>query len=283
MSKEGYELVESSINQKVLYSFLAIMFISFCIGIITSVVRLVNGVPFGHDFRYYYIAVNRFWMGQDIYEVEGYLYLNYFCVLCVWMLLPEYLSFTIHLMITFGMFFYILKNVKNSYQEWWLYGNILMVFWWSMLFNTNIWITFSLYMYQKYKDKWFAPLFLLLAFYKLTSIIAFGILFLINLYFERKLRKEIFPALILVLGIVLMSFITSSGVGGNVVSYNDMLIFLQVPHYFWWSVPILVFIEYKKYPINKVKWFWILFCTFEIVLCLAFLPLITEGIETFVS
>ncbi len=283
MSEEGDKLVENGLNRNVLYSFLAIMCISFCIGIITSVVRFINGVPFGHDFRYYYIAVKQFWAGQDIYDIEGYLYLNYFCVICVWMLLPEYFSFSIHITITIVMFFYILKNVKNEYEEWWLYGNILMVFWWSMLFNTNIWITFSLFMYQKNREKWFSPLFLLLAFYKLTSVIAFAILFLINLYYERKIRKEIIPALILVIIITLVSFFTSAGVSGNAISYNDILIFLQVPHYFWWSVPILAFIEYKKYPVEKVKWFWILFCAFEIILCLTFLPIITEGIETFIS
>ncbi|MFX1237061.1 MAG: hypothetical protein ACFFAS_12585 [Promethearchaeota archaeon] len=283
MSENEDKIVKDGLNPTPLYSFLAGMCISFCIGVITSTVRLINGIPFGHDFRYFYSAVNHFWTGQDIYSVEGYLYLNYFCILCVWMLLPEYLSFTLHLLITLIMFYFILKNISNEYQEWWLYGNIIMVFWWSMLFNTNIWITFSLFMYQKHREKWYSPLFLFFAFYKLTSILAFGLLFLINLVFEKKIKKEIIPALVLVISLTFLSYITSMGVGLNVISYDDLLIFLQVPHYFWWSVPILSFIEYKNFSIDKVKKFWIVFCILEIVLCLVFLPIIAQGIETFVS
>ncbi|MFX1273773.1 MAG: hypothetical protein ACFFBP_12005 [Promethearchaeota archaeon] len=284
---------KDGLNKKIIVIFLAIMVLVFIIGIITSFFRYFNGYNPGHDFYYFYNAVQKFWLtGENLYEdniinlfqIEGYFYLNYFCIICFWMLLPFPISFSIHLIITFLMFYLILKNIRGIYQEWWIYGNIIMVFWWSMLFNTNIWIAFALFMYQKYRDKWYSPLFLFLAFYKITSIIAFGLLYLVNLIFEKKIRWNQVPALIGVVMIMGISYLTSTGINANNTLGSEMvLLLLQVPHYIWWSISILAFIEYKKYPIKHVKIFWIIFCVFEIILCLVFLPIIAFGIETFIS
>ena len=274
--------VQGGISQKVILILLITMVITFFIGIITSVVRLNYGYSFGHDFRYYYREVNAFWTGGAIYQA-GFFYLNYFYFLCAWMLLPEYISFSIHILITLVMFFLILRNIKNEYKEWWIYGNILMVYWWGMTFNTNMWIAFALFMFQKYRDKWYSPLILFFAFFKPTSLLAFGLLYLINLVFEREIRWKQIPLLIGVIGVVAISYLTSTGINESAIAYEDLLIFLQVPHYIWWSVPILTFIEYKEYSIENVKKFWIIFCCFEIILCLVFLPIIAADLETFVS
>ncbi len=275
--------LQEGMNQKVIQILLVTMAITFIIGIITSIVRLNYGYSFGHDFRYYYREVNAFWNGEEIYQA-GFFYLNYFYFLCAWMLLPEYISFSIHILITFIMFYLILRNVKNENQEWWIYGNILMVYWWGMTFNTNIWIAFAFFMFQKYRDKWYSPLILFLAFYKFTSIVTFGLLYLINLFFERKIRWKQVPVLAAVIGLVGISYLTSAGINESAIAYEDLLIFLQVPHYIWWSVPILVFIEYKEYSIDKVRKFWVIFCIFEIVLCsILFIPAIAFDFQSFIS
>jgi len=283
--------IKNILNKNIIYIFSAIMCIVFLIGIITSLVRFSHGVAFGHDFRFFYQAVQDFWVtGENLYkdniitpfQIEGYFYLNYFCILCVWMLLPLPLSFTIHLSITFIMFYLILKNIDTIYEEWWIYGNILMVFWWSTLFNTNIWIAFALFMYQKKREEWYSPLFLIFAFYKITSIIAFGIIYIINLIFEKKIRWNQIPALLGIFLITGISYLTSVGINTtNTFGTEMILLLLQVPHYIWWSIAILAIIEYKKYPIKHVKRFWIIFTIFEIVLLLIFLPIIAIGLETF--
>jgi len=274
--------LQGILSKKVVSILLIGMIITFIIGIITSIVRLINGIPFGHDFRYYYREVNDFWTGGEIYQA-GFFYLNYFYFLCAWMLLPLYISFTIHLLITFLMFYLILKHVTNEYQEWWIYGNILMVYWWGMLFNTNIWIAFAFFMFQKYRDKWYSPLILFLAFFKFTSILAFGLIYLINLIFEKKIRWKQVPILGVVIGAVAISYFTSTGINESAIAYEDLLIFLQVPHYIWWSIPILIFIEYKEYSIENVKKFWIIFCVFEIILCIIWLAFNANVLESFVS
>ena len=281
-SKASNENAQGYLSKKVLLILLVSIIITFIIGIITSIVRLYNGIPFGHDFRYYYREVNSFWTGGEIYQA-GFFYLNYFYLLCAWMLLPLYISFTIHLVITFIMFYLILRNIQNEYQEWWIYGNIIMVYWWGMLFNTNIWIAFALFMFQKYRDKWYSPLVLFIAFFKFTSILAFGLLFLINLIFEREIRWKQLPVLVGVIGVVAISYLTSTGINESAIAYEDLLIFLQVPHYIWWSVPILVFIEYKEYAIENVKKFWIIFCIFEIVLCIIWLAFNASLLGSFIS
>jgi hypothetical protein len=181
------------------------------------------------------------------------------------------------------MFYLILKSIKNDYQEWWIYGNILMVYWWSMLFNTNIWIAFAFFIFQKYRDRWYIPLVLFFAFFKITSILAFGLLYLINLIFEREIRWKQLPVFAGVFTVVAISYLTSTGINESAITSEDLLIFLQVPHYIWWSVPILTLIEYKKYSMENVKKFWIIFCIFEIILCLVFLPLIANELGTFIS
>jgi len=274
--------VQGGLSKNVILILSISMIITFIIGIITSVVRLNNGIPFGHDFRYYYREVNNFWKGGEIYQA-GFFYLNYFYFLCAWMLLPESISFSIHLIITFIMFYLILKSIKNDHQEWWIYGNILMVYWWGMIFNTNMWIAFALFMFQKYRDRWYSPLILFLAFFKITSILAFGLLYVINLIFERKIRWKQIPMFAGVFSIVAISYFTSTGITESAIAYEDLLIFLQVPHYIWWSVPILAFIEYKEYSMDHVKKFWIIFCTFEIILCFIWLGFNASDLGTFIS
>ena len=182
------------------------------------------------------------------------------------------------------MFYLILRNIDTVYEEWWMYGNILMVFWWATLFNTNIWIAFALFMYQKKREEWYSPLFLIFAFYKITSIIAFGILYLINLIFEKKIRWNQFPGLIGILLITGISYLTSVGINTtNTFGTEMVLLLLQVPHYIWWTVSIMAITEYKKYPIKNIKIFWIIFTIFEIVLLVIFLPIITIGLETFIQ
>lgn len=290
MSEEN---IKDKLDNKTIYILLTIMGIVFLIGIITSLVRLSHGVAFGHDFRFFYQAVQNFWInGKNLYQdnvvstfqIEGYFYLNYFCVLCVWMLLPLPLSFLIHLLITIIMFYLILRNIDTIYEKWWMYGNIIMVFWWATLFNTNIWIAFALFMYQKKREEWYSPLFLIFAFYKITSIIAFGILYLVNLLFEKKIRWNQFPGLVAIFIITGISYLTSVGINTiNTFGTDMLLLLLQVPHYVWWTVSILAITEYKKYPIKNLKIFWIVFTIFEIVLLLIFLPIITTGLDTFIQ
>ena len=118
---------KDGMSKKTIYIFLGIMVMVVLIGTITSYVRwYYHGIAFGHDFRFFKEAVQKFWLtGENLYEnniistfkIEGYFYLNYFCILCFWMLLPLPFSFIIHLLITITMFYLILKKIETIYQE----------------------------------------------------------------------------------------------------------------------------------------------------------------------
>ena len=269
--------VQSILNRKLFYIFLTILLICFFVGILTSAMGMFGKFELGHDFRYFHEAVNNFWNGESIYnqdEKGGFFYLNYFCILFFWMLLPEYFSFSIHLIITFTMFYFILKNIETKYQEWWLYGNLIMIYWWSMLFNTNIWITFAFIMFLKYKDKWFSPLFLFLAFYKITTILVFILLYIIILYFEKKIKRNQILVLICVIIVSFISFLTSEGISINALASEDSFLFIQLPHYFWWSILILIFTQFKNYSTKTIIIFWMSYSIFEFLFSLYFLRIL---------
>lgn len=263
---------EGGLSKKEIYIFSIGLLISFLLGIYSSIfAQIIMGTPFGHDFRIFYRNVNGFWSGVDI-DQSDFFYLNYFYFLCFWMVLPLYISFAIHLSITFTMFFLIIKNIDNKYQKWWFYGNSPMVYFWATLFNTNIWIAFSLFMFQKYRDKWYSPLILIFAFYKITSILAFGLLYIVNLIYEREIRWKQLPVIALILGFVSISYLTSSAIGEKVVSANDFFLFFQIPHAVWYSVHLLAYISYNQFPMEKIRKFWIYYSITEIMITTLYLP-----------
>ncbi|MBY9005298.1 MAG: hypothetical protein KGD63_00910 [Candidatus Lokiarchaeota archaeon] len=271
--------IQCILNKKLVYFFIIVLIIVFFFGILSSALELFSVFEFGHDFRYFFEAVNNFWRGNDTYiqdENGGFFYLNYFCILCFWMLFPFYISLIIHLSLTSIMFYLILRNIKTKYHEWWLYGNLIMVYWWAMLFNTNIWITFAYIMFLKYREKWYSPIFLFLAFYKITTIIAFIILYCMIILFEKKIKKKQFITLLGVIGISFISLLTSYGISGNVLTFEDSLLFIQIPHYFWWSILIFEYTRYQKFSVKTLKIFWVSFVIFEFLFGLIFLQIIVE-------
>jgi len=232
---------------------------------------------FGHDFALFYNDVNGFWHGTGIYNF-GFFYLNYFYFLGIYMLIPNYISLIIHIIITDILFYLILKESDNDYKNFWLYANLPLILYYSIAFNTDIWIVFSFLFYQKYREKWWAPFFLLLGFFKITPIIAFGVLFLINLIFERKIRWNQFPALLITFGIVAISFLTSEGLLESSALYREYIIaetgvdlIIQFSHLAWISFPIAVLWEYIELGQKRLKLFWIGFLMFSI--CYAILTL----------
>ncbi len=225
----------------------------------------------GHDFALFYNDVNGFWRGTGTYNF-GFFYLNYFYFLGVYMLIPSYISLIIHIIVTDIMFYYILKSLENDYEDYWMYANIPLVLYYFIAFNTDVWIVFSLLFYQKYREKWWSPFFLLLGFFKITPVIAFGVLFLINLIFEKKIRWNQVPALVVVFGITAISFLTSEGLLESSAEFREFIIadtgvdlVIQFSHLVWVSFPIAVLWEYVELDKKKLKYFWISFLIFSLI------------------
>jgi hypothetical protein len=226
---------------------------------------------FGHDFGLFYRDVNGFWYGTGTYNF-GFFYLNYFYYLCIWMLIPSYISLIIHVALTNIMFYLILKILDNDFENFWMYANLPLVLYYSIAFNTDVWVVFSLIFYQKYREKWWSPFFLLLGFFKITPIIVFGALFLINLIFEKKIRWNQVPALAIVFGITAISFLTSEGLMESAANFRNYIItdtgidlIIQFSHLVWISYPIAVLWEYLELEEKKLRIFWIGFAIFSLI------------------
>ncbi len=238
---------------------------------------------FGHDFALFYNDVNGFWRGTGTYNF-GFFYLNYFYFLAVYMLIPNYISLIIHIIITDIMFYLILKKLDNNYENFWMYANLPLILYYSIAFNTDLWIVFSFLFYQKYREEWWAPFFLLLGFFKITPIIAFGALFFINLIFEKKIRWNQVPALAIIFGITALSFLTSEGLLESTASFREYIIaetgvdlIIQFSHLAWISFPIAVLWEYIELNEKKNRIFWICFCIFSILYALLTLYFVSSS------
>jgi len=136
----------------------------------------------------------------------------------------------------------------------------------SITFNTDIWIVFAFFLFLKYRKEWYSPFFLLLAFFKITPILTFGLIFLIILYFEREFIVKILPSLIVVFLITGISFLTTTDLisrvtdfGENLIKNMGIIVFFQPPHFCWWSIPIMLVTQYKRIDNKFLKKIWIFY------------------------
>lgn len=221
---------------------------------------------FGNDFGIFYREVEAFWNGEEIYN-EGFFYLNYFFILYGWIILfPIQISIFIHIGISTLLYYIIVINLDNYHHYGWFLGNFFLFLLWLFIINTNILVIFSLIMYQKKRDKFWAPFLLILSFYKITVVLVFGLIFLINLIYEKKIYWNQIPALIITILIILISFVSSyDGLVGSALSYGDLGIAFQSPHFVWWSIPIMVFSEQNEYSESAIKRICVIFFILQIV------------------
>lgn len=258
-----------------------------------QIIGLLLGIihnHFGSDFAIYYSNTKNFWLNQETYQT-GFFYLNYFYFLCIWMfLLPEIVGLIVHIILTDLMFYYIMKSVKNYYELYWFYANIILLLIHSATFNTDIWIVFGFLLFLNKRNEWYSPFFLLLGFFKITPILTFGILYLFLLYYERKEMIKILPSLTAVFLIVLISFLTSTGlissVAGfweNLIDETGIIVFFQPPHFIWWSIPLMIFIKYKGISYRSSKKIWISYACIILLYELMILVLSASTISEYLS
>lgn len=243
------------------------------ISIILSIVVYIIGIAlsyysyltedgiFGFDYNIYHTAVSAYWRGESPYSGAWFFYLNYFFYLCAWMyLLPFMIGMILHIIITEIMFYYILRDINTAYHEGWYYGNVIVIIGAFITLNTDIWSTFAFFMYLKYRDKWYSPFFFFLSFFKATAIIAAALLYIVNLIFEKKFRWNQIPAFVVVLGIVLLSYLTSEGLHEDVAVGLQWGLLVQMPHLMWWSISLFAFTQYKQYSKKTLTRIWVGYC-----------------------
>jgi len=238
---------------------------------------------FGSDFSIYYENTKAFWLNQETYQMGDFFYLNYFYFLNAWVLLvPKSIGLILHLILTDLMFYYIIKNINLIYELYWFYGNLFLILIYSITFNTDIWIALSFLLFLKYRRRWYSPFFLLLSFFKIAPILAFGLIFLILLYYERETLINLLPGLTGVFIIIGISFLTSTGLissvtnfGNNLFTDMGIIVFFQPPHFCWWSIPLLVYTKFKTIDIRIAKKVWIIYAC--VTLCYGFYILILSS------
>ncbi len=228
---------------------------------------------FGSDFSIYYENTKNFWLNQESYQIGDFFYLNYFYLLNAWVLLfPKSIGLILHIILTNLMFYYIIKHVNSVYELYWFYANLFLILIYSITFNIDIWIVFSFLLFLKYRRKWYSPFFLLLGFFKITPILAFGLIFLIIIYYEREILIKLLPGLTVVFIIIGISFLTSTGLMSSVTNFGNnlftdmgIIVFFQPPHFCWWSIPLLFYTKFKTIDIRIAKKVWIIYAC--ITLC----------------
>lgn len=238
---------------------------------------------FGSDFSIFYENTKDFWLNQETYQMGDFFYLNYFYFLNAWvLLLPKSIGLILHLILTNLMFYYIIKNINLVYELYWFYANLFLILIYSITFNTDIWIVLSFLLFLKYRRRWYSPFFLLLSFFKITPILAFGLIFLIILYYEREILIKLLPGFTGVFIIIGISFFTSTGLissvtnfGNNLFTDMGIIVFFQPPHFCWWSIPLLVYTKFKAIDIRMAKKVWIIYAC--VSLCYGFYILIQSS------
>ncbi|MGV9172507.1 MAG: hypothetical protein ACOC44_16115 [Promethearchaeia archaeon] len=237
-------------------------------GIFTSIIL----GDIAYDFGIYYRDVQGFWFSDDPYgEIEFY-YLYYFYFLYAWIAFLDVLvALLIHIAFTHLTLYYVLKKIdlNDSNEKLWFITNLPLFFWFSITFNVNSIILFALLFYQVNKGKWYAPLSLLLAFYKATSILAFGFLFLINLiYDEKKIKAKELPMLGMVFGIVAISLLIGlENIVTNVATSKGFDVALQATHLIWVSYPFLILVKNLDFNEKQIRWVWTSYVVFWVIFC----------------
>ncbi|MEJ2279166.1 MAG: hypothetical protein P8Y70_15685 [Candidatus Lokiarchaeota archaeon] len=173
-------------------------------------------------------------------------------------------GFFLFLTITMAMYLIILKNLKTAYDNWWFIGNALIITLAFITFNVDIWLVFSLFIYQKYHKKWFSPFFFLLAIFKGTFIIPALFLIILNIYFEKQVYWKQIPGILIIFFIIIISVITSTGLYSNIGSSKNSNLLFQVTHWMWWSFPFAIFLKYKSISMRNLKIFWVSYFILEI-------------------
>lgn len=252
MSDKALKFEKVNIKWKILV--LGIFLVFQAIGLI---INLVYGFP--SDFDYYYRDVKHFWMGSDIYET-GFFYLYYFYYLFAWIaFLPRVVSLFIFLFLSDLILWYIVSSIEDRREMYWALGNLPFGFYFSVAFNVNIIIAFSFILFQKTRKKWYAPIFLLLGFYKVTPIAVFFFIFGINWYFEKFRnvdKKQILTYIFITLILIHSFFMSFTQIDNNLTQFGRFCPLIQLPHFFWISYPLNLFIRNKEYSLRKVMYFW---------------------------
>jgi hypothetical protein len=276
---------ETHIGKRNVFVFLLLIITIQFIGLVLGIIHN----HFGSDFAIYYTNTKSFWLNQEIYQT-GFFYLNYFYFLCVWMfLLPEIIGLFLHILLTDLMFYYIMKSIKDYYELYWFYANIVLILIHSATFNTDIWIVFGFLLFLKKSTKWYSPFFLLLCFFKITPILTFVLFFLILLHYERKMIIKMLPSLTVVFLIILISFLTSTGlissVAGfweNLINETGIIVFFQPPHFIWWSLPLMALIRYKRISNKLSKKIWVIYTCITLFYGFLILILSTSVISDYI-
>jgi len=213
------------------------------------------------DFTIYYLDVNNFFRGESIYN-EGFMYLSYFYFLAFYMyLLPIIPALFVHLFLTDLFIYLIIRKLSEEEYIWFIY--LIPIIWLSSVnFNVDCFCLFGIYFYHKNRGKWFSPLFLLFSLFKITTIIALGLLIFINLYYEKKIRFIQIPGFLIISLIVILSIIPlyqellfQTKTTNNKLSHEmNIFIFFQAYHLIWYSFVFTVAINYKEYSeLQKIK------------------------------
>lgn len=256
------------------------------IGIISYIILMVLfywSEIFTFDHYYYYSAVQGYFADGTPYNESGFIYLDYFCILFSWLMLPFWLGLIIHVLINCGVVVFFIKEADEygCNLKYWVYCNIVLLYSDIIQLNVNSLIPLAFYLYYKHRtDHPLAGFVLLLAFYKLTTILLFGVMALILLtdrnqylhgpyyhkldWFSQSYRAYIqLPALFMVCLIVWYSYLGSHGFVEN-VSYRtgfyeatDFITLLQPQHYFMYSFLLFVVCErwqHMNWKLKRVLW-----------------------------
>lgn len=282
-----FDLPKRLRNNLIIFLFSGMMAI---IGIITGV--MVGDL--GYDFAIYFRDIHNFFLKGNAFEESNFYYLSYFYYLYAWVLIFDLLpALLIHIGLTQLCLYYVLKNVdyENSHERNWLYFNIPIYLWFSVTFNVNLLILFSLMFYQNHREKWYSPFILFLGFYKINSIPVFFLLFFLNGIYDKKVNWKTLPALSVVFAIVTFSLFSSLGSityninEGIMVSLkpdNSILLSLldgimlsfSATHLIFLTYPLMIYTKRKDLSLRFVKRLW--FLLFVIVILLSLLYFINN-------
>lgn len=233
------------------------------------------------DAMTYYNAMYYFVNGQDPYgkNVMNFVYLNYFCYLFFYWGYNYPISVITHWMMNLGISLYF---IRIAYQHkkadtnliYWILMNSWFLLYEICVLQFNLIVTLGIFLYYKYRDKHSsAILFLLLSFYKVSSIPVFLGIYVIDILIAKKFRWKELPFLLIVSIIIGYSYTQSLGMyriiddyGWSI--YNVILDIIQPLAFLFFSFLIYVlFDQLEQHPIKQLQWIlknkqpiWIIYC-----------------------
>lgn len=274
-TRELISLKEGKYRKIILYILTVALLIAYLVGYYILGMRKTDTYAFMNGVRAYFETGNPY--------VTGYIYLDYFCILFSFFLLPFGVNVFIRLITNMfvGLIFFQIqfRNKNNTNLVWWIYANYYTIYNDILQLNFNSSIPLLLYIYYTYRDDypWTSAL-LLFCLFKVNTIPVLMVVFLMDILFKRewqKIKKNIIylSPIVLIVGISLINsirlgFLDATNSVGNPVGLTAEIL-AQPQHYFLYSFLIYVLIDKlierrqndtKQYKLQlnpeKVKQIW---------------------------